>query len=229
MKPEELSDYIGEIDDELITNAKIKHRTSKRLFLIMGGVAACAAIAVIGVYMLSSQNTTVDTSIPVTGGYTEKGAEISSGITAGGANSEIPHTEESEEIVIETVTSSICYVKDGRIEKTPIEHEARPEAVFELWKKMNSIGDDVRFISVTLKTNGSTEETEYNGQGVATYHFGDGFIYNLTITKNIEDYYFDVDKTLLLESLKQTMLCAADVKTEVYIKVNDYNLILAEG
>ena len=32
MKPEELSDYIGNIDEELITNAKMKHRTSKRLF-----------------------------------------------------------------------------------------------------------------------------------------------------------------------------------------------------
>ena len=117
MKPEELSDYIGEIDDELITNAKKKRRTSKRLFVIMGGVAACAAIAVTGVYLLSSQHTTVDTSIPVTGGYTEKGAELSSGITEGGTYSEIPHTEESYDTEIEIITSDIFYVKEGIIEK----------------------------------------------------------------------------------------------------------------
>ena len=30
MKPEELSDYIGDIDEELIAGAKKKRRTSKR-------------------------------------------------------------------------------------------------------------------------------------------------------------------------------------------------------
>lgn len=223
MKPEELSDYIGEIDDELITNAKMKHRTSKRLFLIMGGVAACAAIAVTGVYLLSSQNTTVDTGIPVTGGYTEKGAELSSGITTEGTYSEIPHTEESYDSDIEIITSDIFYVKDGRIEKTPVEHEATPQTVFELWKKMNNIGDEVKILSVKIESNGITEESEYDGQGVATYHVGDDLTFNLTITKNIENYYSVTSKHLLLNSLERTMYEASEVK------YGEFNLILAEG
>lgn len=223
MKPEELSDYIGEIDDELITNAKKKRRTSKRLFVIMGGVAACAAIAVTGVYLLSSQHTTVDTSIPVTGGYTEKGAELSSGITEGGTYSEIPHTEESYDTEIEIITSDIFYVKEGIIEKTPVEHEATPQAVFELWKKMNNIGDEVKILSVKIESNGITEESEYDGQGVATYHVGDTLTFNLTITKNIENYYSSSGKFLLLSSLEKTMYEASE------IKYGEFNLILAEG
>ena len=229
MKPEELSEHIGEIDEELIAGAKKKRRTDKNIFMITGSIAACAVIAVTVIFLASGQSRPIEISVPAGSGYTEKGAEASTGITTGGADPEIPHTEESEETVIESFTSSICYVRDGSIEKTPVEHEATPQAVFELWKKMNNIGDDVRFISVTLKTSGSTEETEYSGQGVAIYHSGGGFIYVLTITKNIEDYYTDIDKDLLLESLRQTMLYAADMKTEAYIKVDDYNLILAEG
>ena len=223
MKPEELSDYIGNIDEELIAGAKKKRRTSKRLFLIMGGVAACAAIAVTGVFLLSSQNTTVDTSIPVTGGYMEKGAEISSGVTTGGANSEIPHTEESYDTDIEIITSDIFYVKEGKIEKIPVGHEATPQAVLELWKKMNNIGDEVKLLSVKIESNGITEESEIDGQGVATYHVGADLTFNLTITKNIESYYSGTNKQLLLNSLERTMYEASEVK------YGEFNLILAEG
>ena len=223
MKPEELSDYIGNIDEELIAGAKKKRRTSKRLFLIMGGVAACAAIAVTGVFLLSSQNTTVDTSIPVTGGYMEKGAEISTGVTTGGANSEIPHTEESYDTDIEIISSEIFYVKDGKIEKTPVEHEATPQAVFKLWKKMNNIGDEVKLLSVKIESNGITEESEYDGQGVATYHAGADLTFNLTITKNIESYYSSSGKYLLLNSLEKTIYQSSE------IKIDKFDLILEEG
>ena len=223
MKPEELSDYIGNIDEELIAGAKKKRRTSKRLFLIMGGVAACAAIAVTSVCLLSSQNTTVDTGIPVTGGYTEKGAELSSGITTEGTYSEIPHTEESYDTEIEIITSDIFYVKEGIIEKTPVEHEATPQAVFELWKKMNNIGDEVKILSIKIESNGITEESEIDGQGVATYHVGADLTFNFTITKNIESYYSEKSKRLLLNSLERTMYEASEVK------YGEFNLILAEG
>ena len=223
MKPEELSEHIGEIDEELIAGAKKKRRTDKNIFMITGSIAACAVIAVTVIFLASGQSRPIEISVPAGSGYTEKGAEASTGITTGGADPEIPHTEESEETVIESFTSSICYVRDGSIEKTPVEHEATPQAVFELWKKMNNIGDDVRFVSVTLKTSGSTEETEYSGQGVATYHAGADLTFNLTITKNIENYYSRTGKRLLLNSLERTMYEASEVK------YGEFNLILAEG
>ncbi len=224
MKPEELSKYIGEIDDELIVGAKKKRSTQKKnIFLITGSIAACAVIAVTCVFLASRQSTAVETSVPYSGGYAEKGAESSSGITIRGTNSEIPHTEESYETDIEIITSDIFYVKDGRIEKTPVEHEAKPEIVFDLWKKMNNIGDEVKLLSVKIDSNGTTDESEYEGQGVATYHVGDHFIYNLTITKNIENYYSMTNKNLLLNSMERTMYQSSE------IKIDEFNLIFAEG
>ena len=229
MKPEELSDHIAEIDDELIAAAKKRPVSHRKIILIAGSVAACAVIAVTAVFFAARQGTGVETSVPVAGGYTEMGAGQSSGITTAGGVSEIPHTEESYDTDIEIITSEIFYVKDSKIEKTPAEHEATPQAVFELWKRMNNIGDEVKLLSVKIESNGITEESEIDGQGVATYHVGDKNTYILTITKNIEDCYSRVDKDLLLESLKQTMLSAADIKSYGNVRVDEYKLILAEG
>ena len=222
MKPEELSDHIAEIDDELIAAAKKRPVSHRKIILIAGSVAACAVIAVTAVFFAARQGTGVETSVPVAGGYTEMGAGQSSGITTAGGVSEIPHTEESYDTDIEIITSEIFYVKDGKIEKTPVEHEATPQAVFKLWKKMNNIGDEVKILSVKIESNGITEESEYDGQGVATYHVGADLTFNLTITKNIESYYSSSGKYLLLSSLEKTMYEASEVK------YGEFNLILAE-
>ena len=112
----DLFDSIGNVDDELIEKAvKPKmNSTNMRLFLITGSIAACAVIAVTVVFLTSGNNTALETSVPSIGGYTEKGAEISSDITTGGANSEIPHTEESYDTDVEIITSDIFYVKEGK-------------------------------------------------------------------------------------------------------------------
>ena len=216
MKADELSAYIGEIDDELIINAKKSRPKYKNILLVIGSMAACITIAGAGIFVFT------DGKPEIYNGYTEKGTDTSSVIT-GGAVSEKPHTEESYGTDMEVITSDIFYVKEGKIEKTSVKHEAKPQTVFELWKKMNNIGDDVKFISVKIDSNGSTEESEYDGQGVATYHVGDNFIYNLTITKNIENYYSITKKYLLLSSLERTMYESAE------IKIGEFNLILAEG
>ena len=88
---------------------------------------------------------------------------------------------------------------------------------------MNFIGDDVQFISVKIESDASVTESEVDGQGVATYHIGSHYVYNLTITKDIENYYSVCDRNLLLETLKKTML------DTVEMRIDDYNLILTEG
>ena len=88
---------------------------------------------------------------------------------------------------------------------------------------MNFIGDDVQFISVKIESDASVTESEVDGQGVATYHTGSHYVYNLTITKDIENYYSVCDRNLLLETLKKTML------DTVEMRIDDYNLILTEG
>ena len=221
----DLFDSIGNVDDELIEKATEpkKRSTNKSLFLITGSIAACAVIAVTVIFLKSGQNSPIETSVSVEGGYTEKGAKISSDITTGGADTKIPHTEESYDTEIEIITSDIFYIKGGIMEKTPVEHEATPQAVFELWKKMNNIGDEVKLLSVKIESNGITEESEIDGQGVATYHVGADLTFNLTITKNIESYYSGTNKQLLLNSLERTMYEASEVK------YGEFNLILAEG
>lgn len=204
MKPEELSDHIGEIDDELIAGAKKKRSTNKKIFLITGSIAACALIAVTVVFLVSRQNTVVETRVPFAGGYTEKGADTEKDMTP--------------------MPVKVFFVSNGKIESIKLAFSPQTKAIFEGWKHKNNIGDDVKFISATIENDSGIEELDYSDQGVAKYLTGDNYIYNLTITKNIEFYYSRIDKELLLDSLKKTMLGATGK-----MKINEYNLILVEG
>ena len=216
MKSDELSGYIGEIDDELIINAKKSRPKYKNILLVIGSMAACITIAGAGIFVFMNRKP------EIYNGYTEKGTDTSSVIT-GGAVSEKPHTEESVETAPEHITSDIYFIRDGKTEFKSIEHKATVQDLFYLWKNMNFIGDDVQFISVKIESDASVTESEIDGQGVATYHTGSHYVYNLTITKDIENYYSVCDRNLLLETLKKTML------DTVEMRIDDYNLILTEG
>ena len=216
MKSDELSAYIGEIDDELIINAKKSRPKYKNILLVIGSMAACITIAGAGIFVFT------DGKPEIYNGYTEKGTDTSSVIT-GGAVSEKTHTEESVETAPEHITSDIYFIRDGKTEFKSIEHKAPPQDLFYLWKNMNFIGDDVQFISVKIESDASVTESEIDGQGVATYHTGSHYVYNLTITKDIENYYSVYDKNLLLETLKKTML------DTVEMQIDGYKLILTEG
>ena len=216
MKSDELSGYIGEIDDELIINAKKSRPKYKNILLVIGSMAACITIAGAGIFVFMNRKP------EIYNGYTEKGTDTSSVIT-GGAVSEKTHTEESVETAPEHITSDIYFIRDGKTEFKSIEHKATVQDLFYLWKNMNFIGDDVQFISVKIESDASVTESEIDGQGVATYHTGSHYVYNLTITKDIENYYSVCDRNLLLETLKKTML------DTVEMRIDDYNLILTEG
>ena len=216
MKADELSGYIGEIDDELIINAKKSRPKYKNILLVIGSMAACITIAGAGIFVFMNRKP------QIYNGYTEKGTDTSSVVT-GGAVSEKLHTEESVETAPEYITSDIYFIRDGKTEFKSIEHKATPQDLFYLWKNMNFIGDDVQFISVKIESDASVTESEVDGQGVATYHIGRHYVYNLTITKDIENYYSVCDRNLLLETLKKTML------DTVEMRIDDYNLILTEG
>ena len=100
---------------------------------------------------------------------------------------------------------------------------ASPENLFNIWKKENQIGDEVRFISAKLSDNGTTELSEYSGVEVATHKVGDHTVYTLTITKNLEQYYDSIEKELLLDSLEKTMTGMCDPKPD------EYQLILSDN
>ena len=54
MKPNELLDAIGKVDDAYIENARSKPKTDKKIWITAASVAACLCIAAVGVFGLSS-------------------------------------------------------------------------------------------------------------------------------------------------------------------------------
>ncbi len=110
----------------------------------------------------------------------------------------------------------IYYVENGAISKRQSTLELTPEAVFTVWKKAHLITNEVELINVEVKDNSKTERYEENGMGIVKHTVGDYFIFNLTISKNIENYYSKYNKELLLESLKQTMLGYSNMEYDEY-------------
>ena len=92
----------------------------------------------------------------------------------------------------------------------------KPEEVFAAWREANGIGTEVEFVNCEIKYDGKTP----SGANPPN-HEADHYTLNLTISKNIEDYYDRIDSELLLQSLKDTMLGYLDT-----IKYDENHLML---
>ena len=136
-------------------------------------------------------------------------------------SSEQTSFETSEEIAVEWMNFDIYKVVDGRLVSTQIYSEATSDKIFEAWKKENSIGDDVKLISVDITDNGTVEYSGFGGEEVAIYTMGDYSKLTVIVSKTLENYYGAIDKDLLLESLEKTMRGMSDV--------NEYELILSDA
>ena len=219
----DLFDSIGNVDDELIEKAIEPKKSSKKAFLAITSVAACAVFACAAVLIVQNMNKTNNVAVdsgassaigtssvkPVNEDSSDNGA-------VGGSSSEAPVLEDSVEKALEEMPFEIYYVANGKMKQKTIVTDASPENLFNIWKKENQIGDVVCFISAKLSDNGTTEISEYSGVGVATHKVGDHTVYTLTITKNIEQYYDSIEKELLLNSLEKTMTGICDPKPEKY-------------
>ena len=219
----DLFDSIGNVDDELIEKAIEPKKSSKKLFLAITSVAACAVFACAAVLIVQnmnkSNNVVVDpdaSSAIGTNSVKPVNEEFLENGVAGGSSSETPVLEDSVEKALEEMPFEIYYVANGKMKQKTIVTDASPENLFNIWKKENEIGDEVRFISVKLSDNGTTEISEYSGVDVATHKVGDQTVYTLTITKNLEQYYDSIEKELLLNSLEKTMTGMCDPKPEKY-------------
>ena len=219
----DLFDGIGNVDDELIEKAIEPKKSSKKAFLAITSVAACAVFACAAVLIVQnmdkSNNVVVDSgaSSAVGTSSVEPGnEEFPENVFAGGASSETPVLEDSGEKDLEEMPFEIYYVANGKMKQKTIVTDASPENLFSIWKKENQIGDEVCFISVKLSDNGTTEISEYSGVEVAAHKAGDHTVYTLTITKNLEQYYDSIEKELLLNSLEKTMTGMCDPKPDEY-------------
>lgn len=226
----DLFDSIGNVDDKLIEKAIEPKKSSKKAFLAITSVAACAVFACAAVLIVQnmdkSNNVVVDSgassAIGTSSGKPVDEESHETGV-AGGSSSETPVLEDSGEKALEEMQFEIYYVANGKMKQKTIVTDASPENLFDIWKKENQIGDEVRFISAKLSDNGTTEISEYSGVDVAAHKVGDHTVYTLTITKNLEQYYDSIEKELLLDSLEKTMTGMCDPKPD------EYQLILSDN
>lgn len=96
----------------------------------------------------------------------------------------------------------ICYRSDSSddglayvLSKLP----SNPYAIFDRWRKENNIGDDVKLIKCSITDNSKEEITE----SIAAYTPATKRIVEITVSKDIENYYGDSEE-LLLYSLEET-------------------------
>ena len=226
----DLFDSIGNVDDELIEKAIEPKKSSKKAFLAVTSVAACAVLACAAVLIVQNMNKTnnvavdsgASSAIGTSSGKPVNEESPENGV-AGGSSSETPVLEDSVEKALEQMPFDIYYVANGKIKQKTIVTDASPENLFDIWKKENKIGDEVRFISAKLSDYGTTEISEYSGVEVAAYKVGDHTVYTLTITKNLEQYYDSIEKQLLLDSLEKTMTGMCNPTPD------EYQLILSDN
>lgn len=196
MKEKRLLNELGNVNDEFIEQAKPKiNRSRKKLYAAIGSVAAAAAVFV---------------AVFATGNGLLKNADndfnnSSSAIT----------NESTNETALEYRNIDIYYLNGTSTEKASKYLACDPKVIFSEWKKLNSIGDDVRFIKCFINSNGKEEINE----STATYIVGDKATLELTISSDIKKYYEKYGEEPLLSSLEKTFTEYSDFCT-------DYKLII---
>lgn len=192
MKEKRLLNELGNVNDEFVEQAKPKIKNNrKKLYAVIGSVAATAAVFV---------------AVFATGNGLLKNADNDFN------NSSSAITNES---ALAYSNINFYYLKGTSTEKTTKYLPCDPKVIFSEWKKLNSIGDDVRFIKCFINSNGKEKINE----STATYIVGDKATLELTISSDIKKYYEKHGEEPLLSSLKKTFTEYSDFCT-------DYKLII---
>ena len=115
---------------------------------------------------------------------------------------DINETNNPERYESEASLALICYRSDSSddglayvFSKLP----SNPYAIFDRWRKENNIGDDIKLIKCSITDNSKEEITE----STAAYTPATKRIVEITVSKDIENYY-DNSEELLLYSLEKT-------------------------
>lgn len=193
MKEKRLLNELGNVNDDFIEQAKPKIKNNrKKLYAVIGSVAATAAVFV---------------AVFATGNGLLKNADNDFTNSSSAITNEIA--------VLEYSNINIYYLNGTSTEKASKYLACDPKVIFSEWKKLNSIGDDVRFIKCFINSNGKEEINE----STATYIVGDKATLELTISSDIKKYYEKHGEEPLLSSLKKTFTEYSDFCT-------DYKLII---
>lgn len=193
MKEKRLLNELGNVNDDFIEQAKPKIKNNrKKLYAVIGSVAATAAVFV---------------AVFATGNGLLKNADNDFN------NSSSAITNEITALAYSNI--NIYYLNGSSTEKTTKYLACDPKVIFSEWKKLNNIGDDVRFIKCFINSNGKEKINE----STATYIVGDKATLELTISSDIKKYYEKHGEEPLLSSLKKTFTEYSDFCT-------DYKLII---
>ena len=249
MKSTDILKAIGEVDEEVIVNAKKNQNSNKKVLITVGTIAACAVFGCIGAIMLNMPQNTI--SEPSKNGdtdfdgnwyygnwYSEGESKILTGDYSVPEKSvqekssqefETSFANEGSETALEQIPVEMYKIKDGKLVHDTVMLDASPQIIFNVWKSENAVGEEVRLVNVKIEDNGTDIVSEYSGVGVVTHQKGDKTIYTITVTKNLENYYEIEDfygyrsKELVLESLEKTMTSICDSKPD------EYRLILSDN
>lgn len=188
MKEKRLLNELGNVNDDFIEQAKPKVKNNrKKLYAVIGSVTATAAVFV---------------AVFATGNGLLKNAD-----------NDFNSTNETTALAYSNI--NIYYLNGTSTEKASKYLACDPKVIFSEWKKLNSIGDDVRFIKCFINSNGK----EIINESTATYIVGDKATLELTISSDIKKYYEKHGEEPLLSSLKKTFTEYSDFCT-------DYKLII---
>lgn len=197
MKEKRLLNELGNVNDDFIEQAKPKVKNNrKKLYAVIGSVTATAAVFV---------------AVFATGNGLLKNADND----FNNSSSAITNESTNETTALAYSNINIYYLNGTSTEKASKYLSCDPKVIFSEWKKLNSIGDDVRFIKYFINSNGK----EIINESTATYIVGDKTTLELTISSDIKKYYEKHGEEPLLSSLKKTFTEYSDFCT-------DYKLII---
>lgn len=196
MKEKRLLNELGNVNDGFIEQAKPKTKNNrKKLYAAISAAAATAAVfvAVFAVGNGLLKNADND--------FNNSSAAISN--------------ESTNETTLAYRNIDIYYLNGTSTEKASKYLACDPKVIFSEWKKLNNIGDDVRFIKCFINSNGKEEINE----STVGYIIGDKATLELTISEDIKKYYEKYGEEPLLSSLEKTFTEYSDFCT-------DYKLII---
>ena len=196
MKEKRLLNELGNVNDDFIEQAKPKTKNNrKKLYAAISAAAATAAVfvAVFAVGNGLLKNADND--------FNNSSAAISN--------------ESTNETTLAYRNIDIYYLNGTSTEKASKYLACDPKVIFSEWKKLNNIGDDVRFIKCFINSNGKEEINE----STVGYIIGDKATLELTISVDIKKYYEKYGEEPLLSSLEKTFTEYSDFCT-------DYKLII---
>ena len=160
MKPDDILDAIGNIDEACVKKAKEKKKSHKALWIAVSSFAACLVIALI-----------LPSIVMNFSGY---------------GNAEVDDDKSADRELAMAYENAGIYYTDGRqILHTEEYCAAQATSVFALWKEKNGIGDEVELIDCRIDSNSAESTSRYTGEDIVTHIVGNHFVLNITISKNM--------------------------------------------